>query len=126
MTLTYVCDIAVQDPPSVRHVLDLTLHHIPSEVLDSPPPSAQQLATSSAAFRSFGSLAEPMDRAGFNQTLTALKRAAKEAASTPSHGPKRSTAQAATRGESASPADHVQNNCATLQITDAKICTAST
>ncbi|GAX83434.1 hypothetical protein CEUSTIGMA_g10859.t1 [Chlamydomonas eustigma] len=107
-----------QDPPSVRHVLDLTLHHIPSEVLDSPPPSAQQLTTNSAAFRSFGDLAEPQDRAGFNQTLTALKRAAKEAASTPSHhGPKRSSTRAATLQDGTLGADVVQSSCIELQST---------
>ena len=62
-----------QDPPTVSYVLEATLHIIPAEVLDAPPVASDRLHRCS-----YADLASPSDRAGFNQSLTALKRAARD------------------------------------------------
>ena len=62
----------LQDPPSVSYVLQATLHCIPPEVLDAPPRASDRLHRCS-----YADLASPSDRAGFNQSLTVLKRAAR-------------------------------------------------
>ena len=57
----------------MSYVLEATLHLIPTEVLDAPPKSAERLI-----HPSYTDLALPSDRAGFNQSLTMLKRAARD------------------------------------------------
>ena len=68
----------LQNPPNVSHILAATMHLIPPEVLDAPPASSGAVLPQC----SYAGMAEPADRAGFNQTLTALKRAALSSAAT--------------------------------------------